>query len=611
MARTDRGAISRRGRSRDLRAHSHPPGAPRSEPGSERIARCDRAVAGRGVASGCAVYRARTPELFADEDHLNRTGSLQFSRLLGRDVADVLTRAAPARVSAAAASAAPSSAGVASVAPAAPSSPATTPPRPHRSLSWYAAAAGIGIPLLFTSYEFWLFVAIVAAIFYFAPRAARRWILLLASYYFYARWNAWYVVFLWILTASDYLIAVALERTRERSGRDPRALLALGIAANLAFLGTFKYANFASGTVAALVGMHQNPWLVALFVPIGISFHTFQSISYLVDVYRGRMAAIRRLSDYALYLAFFPQLLAGPIVRAGLFLGSCSRGAPPVQRISATGWPARLRAGEENGDRRSVRGRRKCLFGGSRRSSGRTGGVVRAVAFSMQIYFDFSGYSDIAIGCARLFGFVFPENFGMPYLATSITDFWHRWHITLSTWLRDYLYIPLGGSRGGTLATLRNLMITMLLGQTWHGAQWTFVAWGGVHGALLCIERIGGAGRAVAGRNAATAARVALDIHPRLAGVGALPLADLRRGDRRLSDAGRRRGRGTDSFRLERCGRRDRRVRRVPFRGGRFALGVCVGGASPGGAHRHPGGRAARLELLTWQGVSPSFIYFR
>ncbi len=216
-------------------------------------------------------------------------------------------------------------------------------------------------------------------------------------------------------------------------------------------------------------------------------------------------------------------------------------------------------------------------------------------AFSMQIYFDFSGYSDIAIGCARLFGFVFPENFGMPYLATSITDFWHRWHITLSTWLRDYLYIPLGGSRGGTLATLRNLMITMLLGGLWHGAQWTFVAWGGVHGALLCIERIGGAGRAVAGRNAATAARVALTfILVSLAWVP-LPLADLRRGDRRLSERWSSAGAGHRFFPVgKRCSPWDRRVRRVPFRGGRFALGVCVGGASPGGAHRHPGGRAAR-----------------
>jgi alginate O-acetyltransferase complex protein AlgI len=553
------------------------------------------------------------PELFADEDHLNRTGSLQFSRLLGRDVADVLTRAAPARVSAAAASAAPSSAGVASVAPAAPASPATTPPRPHRSLSWYAAAAGIGIPLLFTSYEFWLFVAIVAAIFYFAPRAARRWILLLASYYFYARWNAWYVVFLWILTASDYLIAVALERTRERSGRDPRALLALGIAANLAFLGTFKYANFASGTVAALVGMHQNPWLVALFVPIGISFHTFQSISYLVDVYRGRMAAIRRLSDYALYLAFFPQLLAGPIVRAGLFFGELFAWRPPGPEDIGYGL---ARAGFGLVKKMAIAdqfaGVANAYWAAPAGHPGAPAAWCALFAFSMQIYFDFSGYSDIAIGCARLFGFVFPENFGMPYLATSITDFWHRWHITLSTWLRDYLYIPLGGSRGGTLATLRNLMITMLLGGLWHGAQWTFVAWGGVHGALLCIERIGGAGRAVAGRNAATAARVALtfilvslawvlfrsptfgaaiDVYRTLVvGGGGAPILS---GWQTLLAVGI-----------------------VAFGAFRFAAGASLSAFAwaalrPAARIVTLAGVLLALELLTWQGVSPSFIYFK
>ncbi len=349
-------------------------------------------------------------------------------------------------------------------------------------------------------------------LFYGLPRRAGRYVLLLTSYYFYARWNAWYVLFLWILTASDFLIALALERSREARKRDPRLLLAIGVAANLAFLGSFKYSNFASGTVAALLGMHQNPWFVNLFVPIGISFHTFQSISYLVDVYRGRMNAIRKPLDYALYLAFFPQLLAGPIVRAGLFFSELFAWRPPGPDDIAYGL---ARAGFGLVKKMAIAdqfaGVANEYWGSVASHPGAPAAWSALFAFSMQIYFDFSGYSDIAIGCARLFGFVFPENFRMPYLATSVTDFWHRWHITLSTWLRDYLYIPLGGSRHGSAATVRNLMLTMLLGGLWHGAQWTFVAWGGFHGIMLCVERLTGIGHEKAlPRGAVALARILL-----------------------------------------------------------------------------------------------------
>jgi alginate O-acetyltransferase complex protein AlgI len=418
------------------------------------------------------------PELFADEDHLNAAGSRLFSRLLGRDVRQALAARAPR-------------------AAAIPANPASSPPglgREPRAHSWYGQLIGIGIPLRFQSYEFWLFLAIVAALFYGLPRRAGRYVLLIASYYFYARWNAWYLIFLWILTASDFLIALGLERMRER-GRNPRLLLAIGVAANLGFLSSFKYANFASGTVAALLGMHENPWIVALFVPIGISFHTFQSISYLVDVYRGRFTAIRKPLDYALYLAFFPQLLAGPIVRAGLFFGELFAWRPPGPQDVSYGL-ARIGFGlvKKMAIADQFAGVANAYWGSIASHPGAPAAWSALFAFAMQIYFDFSGYSDIAIGCARLFGFVFPENFRMPYLATSVTDFWHRWHITLSTWLRDYLYIPLGGSRQGLPATLRNLMLTMLLGGLWHGAQWTFVAWGAFHGVMLCIERVLGIG---------------------------------------------------------------------------------------------------------------------
>jgi alginate O-acetyltransferase complex protein AlgI len=431
------------------------------------------------------------PSLFADEDHLNRTGSFLFSRLLADDVARLLNDPPPAQINRPATIARPQRA----------TSQVAT--HEHRSLSWFAAAVGIGIPLRFQSYEFWLFFAIVAALFYLChpersqrARRAGRIFLLIASYYFYARWNAWYVLFLWILTVSDFFIAIWVERLRERDARRARGILALGIAANLAFLGSFKYANFASGTVAALIGMHQNPWLVNLFVPIGISFHTFQSISYLVDVYRRQFRAIRKPLDYALYLAFFPQLLAGPIVRAGLFFGELFAWRPPGPDDVSYGL---ARAGfglvKKMAVADSFASVANGYFGAIAAHPGALAAWSALFAFGMQIYFDFSGYSDIAIGCARLLGFVFPENFRTPYLATSITDFWHRWHITLSTWLRDYLYIPLGGNRYGTAATLRNLMLTMLLGGLWHGAQWTFVAWGGFHGVMLCIERLLGIGR--------------------------------------------------------------------------------------------------------------------
>ena len=349
---------------------------------------------------------------------------------------------------------------------------------------------GIGIPLEFSSFEFWIFVAVVAALFYAVPRRFGRYVLLAASYYFYARWNAWYVVFLFALTVSDFAIGIALERAGPRL-RKP--LMIAGVAANLAFLGTFKYANFAGATIAALVRMHQDPWLVSWIVPIGISFHTFQSISYLVDVYRKRMPAMRNPFDYALFLSFFPQLLAGPIVRAELFFAELFAWRRPSANDVTYGL-ARITFGllKKTAIADQFAAVSDAYFGAASLHPGSPAAWTATFAFAMQIYFDFSGYSDIAIGCARLFGFIFPENFRQPYLATSIGDFWHRWHITLSTWLRDYLYIPLGGSRDGTWRTLRNLMLTMLLGGLWHGAQWTFVAWGGYQGALLCLERLAG-----------------------------------------------------------------------------------------------------------------------
>ncbi len=214
----------------------------------------------------------------------------------------------------------------------------------------------------------------------------------------------------------------------------------------------------------------------------------------MIDVYRGEQKPIRNPVDYALFIAFFPQLVAGPIVRAREFFADLYDWRPPFSDEQLRGVSLlRPRPDQENGLRRPVRAdRRRVLFepgGASRSGFGLEG---RGIAFALQIFFDFSGYSDMAIGMALLLGFHFPINFRRPYLAFSITDFWHRWHISLSRWLRDYLYIPLGGNRHGTLMTYRNLMLTMLLGGLWHGASWNFAIWGGYHGALLAMERMAG-----------------------------------------------------------------------------------------------------------------------
>ncbi len=340
--------------------------------------------------------------------------------------------------------------------------------------------------------QFGLLLAATAALFYLAgagrPRV-RRTILLTASYLFYASWNPAFLPLLWALTAIDYAAARWLEVRRERW-----ALIA-SLGANLAFLAFFKYYNFGASIAAQLLGRPASAFALDIVLPLGISFHTFQSISYVVDVYRGRQRAVTNVLDYALFIAFFPQLVAGPIVRAREFFGDLL--------------PWRVPTREE-----MARGAFLCVLGLTKKMaladnfarvsdayfaelpSGLLTAWGGAAAFGLQIYFDFSGYTDMAIGMAKLFGFHFPENFRRPYLATSITDFWRRWHISLSSWLRDYLYIPLGGNRGSRLATYRNLMLTMLLGGLWHGASWTFVLWGGYHGALLAGERALGMGSA-------------------------------------------------------------------------------------------------------------------
>jgi alginate O-acetyltransferase complex protein AlgI len=351
--------------------------------------------------------------------------------------------------------------------------------------------------MLFHTTEFALFLIVTLALFHWIPNGDyRRYLLLAASYFFYASWNPKFLLLLWALTIADYAAALWIERS---NGTARKAALIAGVSANLAFLGIFKYSNFLFSNIAALAGAGR-PFVLDVVLPLGISFHTFQSISYIVDVYRGRQAAIRSLPDYALFIAFFPQLVAGPIVRARDFFHDLFDWKAPAQSDVAEGL-LRLLLGLLKkmafADQFALVA--DPYFANPASNPGYAAAWSAALAFALQIYCDFSGYSDMAIGMARLFGFRFPENFAQPYLAASVTEFWRRWHISLSTWLRDYLYIPLGGNRFGAWMTYRNLAITMLLGGLWHGARWNFVVWGAYQGALLAVERGAGAAE-VSGR---------------------------------------------------------------------------------------------------------------
>jgi alginate O-acetyltransferase complex protein AlgI len=346
--------------------------------------------------------------------------------------------------------------------------------------------------MLFPTLDFLLFFVVVLALMVPLARlhGMRKLALVAASYFFYAQWNWHYCV---LLAASSLLTyaggigigAVSSQRTR-------KLIVGVTVGMHLLLLSTFKYLDFLVGSANHLLhafGTDRELPFMEIILPVGISFFTFHGISYLVDVYRGDVAVCRRLVDILLYLSFFPQLVAGPIVRASFFLPQLAR--PPAERVPLAE-PVLLILG----------GLFKkvviatylatdlvdpVFFDPSR--FGTVDLVLAAYGYAVQIYCDFSAYTDMAIGFATLLGYRFPINFNQPYRAQSLREFWQRWHISLSSWLRDYLYKPLGGNRGGRWFTARNVMITMLLGGIWHGAAWKFVAWGGLHGAGLVIER--------------------------------------------------------------------------------------------------------------------------
>lgn len=349
--------------------------------------------------------------------------------------------------------------------------------------------------MLFNSYEFiFLFLPLTLAGFFWVGRlgheAAIAW-LVAASLFFYGWWNPVYV---WLIIGSmigNFLVGRRLghHHSRGRCGW-ARIWLIIGVTANLGLLGWYKYAAFVVGTVNQLAGTEW--YLHAIVLPLAISFFTFQQIAYLADAYQG-VTREHRFSHYLLFVTFFPQLIAGPIVHHKEMLPQFMTRATLVPQagniaVGVTIFAIGLFKKAVLAD--GVAPYATPVFDSAARGESLTLLVAwgGALAYSCQLYFDFSGYSDMAIGAARLFGIRLPVNFHSPYKATSIVEFWRRWHMTLSRFLRDYLYIPLGGNRHGYIARYRNLMVTMLLGGLWHGAGWTFVIWGGLHGLYLAIN---------------------------------------------------------------------------------------------------------------------------
>lgn len=343
----------------------------------------------------------------------------------------------------------------------------------------------------FDSFLFIVFFSLVLCGYY----ALRSWrqqklLLLCASYLFYAAWSPPLVMLIWFSTLVNYSVARRLEKLQVQTTR--RFLLIAGLIINLGVLGYFKYAEFLLGlfveAASAFGIMYQAPKL-GVIIPLGISFYTFQAISYTVEVYRRRMSGTQDFWDFALYLTFFPQLVAGPIVRADHFLPQCQTPRAATQAYFSWGLSLMvfgLFAKIVLSDRLLAPVvdqvyANPALYAWVDAS-------IAALAFSGQIFFDFAGYSLCAIGAALCFGFSLPDNFRSPYAALGVSDFWRRWHISLSSWLRDYLYFPLGGSRVGVSRTSFNLVLTMFVGGMWHGAALTFVVWGWLHGLLLVIE---------------------------------------------------------------------------------------------------------------------------
>ena len=368
-------------------------------------------------------------------------------------------------------------------------------------------------PILFVEPRFlWIFAVIFGVHWALRSNRARKLWLLVASHAFYGCFfignpleffpkllagsfgelpvGWWFPALLWFSTLMDYRVGLGIEGARSAGGR--RAWLLASLAVNLGVLGFFKYYGFFAESVLGLLswlGLEPSSEPLRIFLPYGISFYTFQSLSYSLEVYRGRLPAERSFLNLAFFIAFFPQLIAGPIVRAMTFLPQ-TREPRRFAAVDVRGCATLFLVGfvKKACVADGVGGLVDAYFTAPQQYDGASAWAA-LVCYALQIYCDFSGYSDMAIAVARLLGYELCLNFDFPFLTGSVADYWRRWHISLSSWLRDYLFIPLGGSRGGALFTARNLMLTMLLGGLWHGAGWNYVAWGGLHGLALVAQR--------------------------------------------------------------------------------------------------------------------------
>lgn len=366
--------------------------------------------------------------------------------------------------------------------------------------------------MLFPTIDFAIFfVVVLTASWLLMPRRCWwRCLMLVASAVFYGWWDWRFLGLLGGSAIANHVAATAIGRLRSPAAR--RGVLVAAITANLGALAWFKYYGFLVTSVAdtlAAVGVQVHLPLLQVVLPVGVSFFTFHALSYVIDVYR-RVLRPATLQDFTLYLAFFPHLVAGPIIRAKDFLPQLRRPRDPRKVDGSRAfWLITAGLFKKVVVANLLATRLVDPVFANPRLYAAPDVLAAIYGYAVQIFADFSGYTDIAIGCALLLGFQFPQNFDRPYTAVSLQEFWRRWHITLSSWLRDYLYIPLGGSRGSKAKTTRNLLVTMLVGGLWHGAAWTFVAWGGIHGAALAVERRvtglrGEVGRGSARRRAGT-----------------------------------------------------------------------------------------------------------
>ncbi len=345
--------------------------------------------------------------------------------------------------------------------------------------------------MLFNSLSFAIFLPVVFILYWTFPHRFRWMILLIASYYFYMSWNIKYVVLILATTIVSYGTALLLEKTDNLKYK--RALLALAAAISLGILFFFKYFNFFQENITVILNafaIQLHPTTLKLLLPVGISFYTFQTLSYVIDVYRGTISAEHHFGKYAAFISFFPQLVAGPIERTSNLLPQIKAEhhfdydkASYGMKLMVWGFFKKLVIADV------FAGYVDAIYNTPHAFKGFSL-VLATFLFTFQIYCDFSGYSDIAIGCAKLLDIDLMQNFNSPYFSASIKEFWSRWHISLSTWFRDYVYIPLGGNRKGKLRTYLNLILTFFVSGLWHGANWTYVIWGGIHGLLQVIEKV-------------------------------------------------------------------------------------------------------------------------